>query len=130
MEIILFALALLLMAAVSLPPSALLRCHLPREGGYVAGRMYIRSRGISAEVYTREAEPIDGMSSLWNGGKVTTHADLSSVQLGDMADIYTVEGEHLVLECISITGVPSWLQKTDGDVLVVNGRLVYRLTRL
>lgn len=122
MEIILFALALLLMASVML--------YKPPPEQYVAGRMYIRSRGISAEVYTREAEPIDGMSSLWNGGKVTTHADLSSVQLGDMADIYTVEGEHLVLECISITGVPSWLQKTDGDVLVVNGRLVYRLTRL
>ncbi len=96
----------------------------------VAGRIYIRSRGISAEVYTHQEDPLDGMSSLWNGGKVTTNADLSSVQVGDMADIYTVEGERLVLECVSITGVPAWLQKTDGDVLVVNGRWVYRFVRL
>lgn len=97
---------------------------------YVAGRIYIRARGISAEVFTHEADPIDGMSTLWNGGKVTVKEDMSSVQVGDMAELYTVEGEHLVMECISITGVPSWLLETEGDVLVVNGRLVYRLTRL
>lgn len=96
---------------------------------YVAGRIYIKERGISAEVYTSKEEPLDGMSSLWNGGKVTTHADLSSVQVGDMADLYTVEGEHLVLECIGITGGPAWLLKADGDVLVVNGH-VYRFIRL
>lgn len=97
---------------------------------YVAGRLYIRQRGICAEVYTHRREPLDGMSSLWNGGKVITKEDLSTVQIGDMADIYTVEGEHLVLECVSITGVPAWLQKTAGDVLVVNGRWVYRFIRL
>lgn len=96
----------------------------------VAGRMYIRTRGISAEIYTHEAEPIDGMSSMWNGGKVTTNADLSTVQLGDMAEIYTVEGEHLVLECIDIRKGLWWLRKPRGDVLVVNGRWVYRFTRL
>ena len=97
---------------------------------HVAGRMYIRTRGISAEIYTREAEPIDGMSTLWNGGKVTVKADLSAVQLGDMAEIYTVEGEHLVLECIDIRKGLWWLRKPRGDVLVVNGRWVYRFTRL
>lgn len=97
---------------------------------HVAGRMYIRTRGISAEIYTREAEPIDGMSTLWHGGKVTTNADLSTVQLGDMAEIYTVEGEHLVLECIDIRKGLWWLRKPRGDVMVVNGRWVYRFTRL
>lgn len=98
--------------------------------GYVAGRMRIPARGITAEIYTHAAEPVDGVSSLWHDGKVTVKEDLSAVKVGDMADIYTVEGEHLVLECVSITGVPSWLQKTDGDVLVVNGRWVYRFIRL
>lgn len=97
---------------------------------HVAGRMYIRTRGISAEIYTREAEPIDGMSSLWNGGKVTTNADLSTVQLGDMAEIYTVEGEHLVLECIDIRKGLALLMEPKGDVLVVNDRYVYRFIRL
>lgn len=97
---------------------------------YVAGRIRIPVRGISAEVYIRQPEPIDGMSSLWNGGKVTTKADLSNVQVGDMADIYTVEGEHLVLECISIRKGLGWLVKPEGDVLVINGGLVFRFTRL
>ena len=98
---------------------------------YVVGRLYIRSRGISAQVYTREEEPIDGMSTLWNGGKVTTDADLSQVQVGDMAELYTVEGEHLVLECIDIRkGWGWWLEKPQGDVIVIDGWLVCRLTRL
>lgn len=122
MEIILIALALLLMAAVML--------YKPPPEQYVAGRMYIRARGISAEIYTRQEDPLDGMSSLWNGGKVTTHADLSTVQLGDMADIYTVEGERLVLECIGIRKGLALLMEPQGDVLVVNGRWVYRFTRL
>lgn len=96
---------------------------------YVAGRIHIRARGITAEIYTRAADPIDGMSALWNGGKVTTHADLSAVQVGDMAELYTVEGEHLVLECIEIRKNSRGME-TNGDVLVVNGRWVYRLTRL
>lgn len=103
--------------------------HPPHEQ-YVAGRIRIPVRGISAEVYIRQPEPMDGMSSLWNGGKVTTKADLSNVQVGDMADIYTVEGEHLVLECISIRKGLGWLVQPEGDVVVINGRWLYRFTRL
>lgn len=121
MGIMLIAMALLMAAVVLYKP--------PPEK-YVAGHLYIRARGISAEVYTSEAEPMDGMSSLWNGGKVTVKADLSAVQLGDMADIYTVEGEHLVLECIEIRKGLWWLRKPRGDVLVVNNKYVYRFTRL
>lgn len=97
---------------------------------YVAGRIYIRERAISAEIYTREQEPIDGMSTLWQGGTVTTDADLSNVQVGDFAHIYTTEGEHLVLECIDIRQGFALLMEPQGDVLVVNGRWVYRFTRL
>ena len=96
---------------------------------YVYGTIRIPARGIYAEVYTTEHGD-DCIPTLWNGGKVTVKADLSEVQLYDMAELIGLEGEHYVLECVSITGVPSWLQKTDGDVLVVNGRWVYRFTRL
>lgn len=97
---------------------------------YVAGRMYIRERGISASLYTKEEDVLDGMSVLWGGGKVTTDADLSGVQVGDMAHLYTMEGEHLVLECVTIRRGWGWLDKPQGDVLVVNNKYVYRFTRL
>lgn len=97
---------------------------------YVAGRLYIRQRGISAEIYTRQEDPMDGMSSLWNGGEVITRENLSTVQLGDMAEIYTVEGEHLVLECVDIRKGWAWRVKPQGDVIIINGRWMYRLTRL
>ncbi len=128
--ILLLPLVVLPLLSAQLPPSSLCSATSLGDGGCIAGRIRIPVRRISAEIYTRGAEPIDGMSSLWHGGKVTVKEDLSSVQLYDMAEIYTVEGEHLVLECVSITGVPAWLQKTDGDVLVVNGRWVYRFIRL
>lgn len=97
---------------------------------YVAGRMYIRERGIAASLYTKEEDVLDGMSVLWGGGKVTTDADLSGVQVGDMAHLYTVEGEHLVMECIGIRKGWEWFTKPQGDVLVINDRYVYRFTRL
>lgn len=122
-KIIIVAITIGVVLLVMLP-----QLHPPEQ--YVAGRLHIRARGISADVYIRQQEPMDGMSSLWNGGKVTTQADLSVVQVGDMADIYTVEGEHLVLECIGIKTGPSWLEKTDGDVIVINNRLFCRFTRL
>lgn len=96
---------------------------------YVWGRIRIPARGIYAEVYTTEHGD-DCIPTLWNGGKVTVKADLSSVQLYDTAELIGLDGEHYVLECVSITGVPSWLQQAHGDVLVVNGRWVYRFTRL
>ena len=102
----------------------------PSSERYVAGRIYIKERGISAEVYTHEDDPIDGMSALWNGGKVTCKADLSSVQVGDMAELYTVEDEHLVMECIGIRKGLGWFDKPQGDVIVINQKWVYRFTRL
>ena len=96
---------------------------------YVWGRIRIPAHGIYAEVYTAERGD-DCIPTLWNGGKVTVKADLSEVQLYDTAELIGLDGEHYVLECVSITGVPSWLQKVDGDVLVINGWLVYRFIRL
>lgn len=102
---------------------------LPTPQQYVWGRIRIPARGIYAEVYTTERGD-DCIPTLWNGGKVTVKDDLSSVQLYDTAELIGLEGEHYVLECVSITGMPAWLLKTSGDALVVNGRWVYRFTRL
>lgn len=122
-DIALIALAMLLIVAVMLYQAA------PEQ--YVWGRICIPARGIYAEVYTTEHGSDCGCTSpLWHGGKVTVKADLSDVQLYDMAELTGLDGEHYVLECVSVSGVPAWMQKTDGDVLVVNGWLVYRFIRL
>ena len=98
---------------------------------YVYGKLRIRERDIYADVYIRDHDQTcDCTSPLWHGGRVTVKDDLSAVQLYDMAELTSLTGEHYVLECVSITGVPAWLQKTDGDVLVVNGKWVYRFIRL
>ena len=97
---------------------------------YVAGRMYIRERGIAASLYTKEEDVLDGMSVLWGGGKVTTDADLSQVQVGDLAHLYTMEGEHLVLECVDIRKGWGLFAKPQWDVIIINQKWVYRFTRL
>ena len=114
---------------IILLPMIVLPLLSPREQ-YVAGRIRIPARGISAEVYTYQQEPLDGMSSLWNGGKVTTKQDLSSVQVGDMAHLYTMEGEHLVLECVDIRKGWGLFAKPQWDVIIINQKWVYRFTRL
>lgn len=119
----LFILIILLLPMIVLPM-------LSPRAQYVAGRMYIRERGIAASLYTKEEDVPDGMSVLWGGGKVTTDADLSNVQVGDMAHLYTVEGEHLVLECVRIRKGLGWFEKPQGDVIVINQKWVYRFTRL
>ena len=102
---------------------------LPRQ--YVYGKLRIPAHDIYVDVYIRDHdEDCDCTTPLWHGGKVTVKADLSAVQLYDMATLTSLSGEYMVLECVSITGIPAWLQKTDGDVLVVNDRLVYRFVRL
>lgn len=119
----------LLTLIILLLPMIVLPLLSPRHQ-YVAGRMYIRERGIAASLYTKEEDVLDGMSVLWGGGKVTTDADLSGVQVGDMAHLYTVEGEHLVLECVRIRKGWGLFAKPQGDVIIINQKWVYRFTRL
>ena len=102
---------------------------LPEQ--YVYGKLRIRTRGIYADVYIRDHDQdCDCTTPLWHGGRVTVKEDLSTVQLYDMAELTSLTGEHYVLELVSITGIPAWMQKVDGDVLVVNGLYVYRFIRL
>ena len=102
---------------------------LPRQ--YVYGKLRIRTRGIYADVYIRDHDQdCDCTTPMWHGGRVTVKEDLSTVQLYDMAELTSLTGEHYVLELVSVTGIPAWMQKVDGDVLVVNGLYVYRFIRL
>ncbi len=102
---------------------------LPQEQ-YVYGTISIRSRGIYAQVFTREEAPACGCcGALYGGGKVTVKEDLSEVQVGDFAEITSLEGERLVLECIDIRAGVGWLAQAKGDVLVINDRLIFRFTK-
>lgn len=102
---------------------------LPQEQ-YVYGHIRIRSRGIYAQVFTREEAPTCGCcGALYGGGKVTVKEDLSAVQVGDFAEITSLDGERLLLECIDIRAGVGWLAQAGGDVLVINDRLIFRFTK-
>ena len=103
----------------------------------VAGR--IRTGDIRAEIMTIPGTSCDCCPALWNGGIVRTNADMTPVQLYDMADVVTLDGGHYVMECVEIIPcirVGRWLigwrcvVKAQGDIIVYNAGKAYRLTRL
>lgn len=103
----------------------------PSYEGYVYGRIRVPAADIYAEVFTVSNGPNCGcVSSLWNGGKAIAKADLTGLMIGDMVDLRSLEGEHLVLECIGISRLPMQLLRANGDVLIDDGNLVYRFIRL
>lgn len=109
---------------------AVLNFIAPLQEQYVYGHIRIRSRGIYAQVFTREEAPACGCcGALYGGGKVTVKEDLSAVQVGDFAEITSLEGERLVLECIDIRAGVGGLAQARGDVLVINDRLIFRFTK-
>ena len=115
-----FAIILILLAIMLGPPEG---C----TDQYIYGHIRIPARNILAEVYTTAHSPDCGCASaLWNGGKITVNADLSYVEIGDMADLKTLDGLHLVLECIDIRKGLEWLVKPNGDILVINDRWICR----
>ena len=97
---------------------------------------YIKVAGIRAEIMMDDAQSCGCCPELWNGGIVTTTADLSSVRKYDMADIITLVGGFYVMECCSISRAFKWFIKADGDVVIcVKTGIpflmrVYRFTRL
>ncbi len=107
---------------------------------HIAGEILIPAADIRAEVMTASHGSDCGCCGmLWQGGIVTTTADLSTVQLYDMACLITVDGDSMALECVEIIPclrVGRWLIGCrgmilpEGDVLVVSGSRVYRLIRL
>ena len=112
----------------------------------VYGRIRIPSAGVRAEVfYTPCGDGCGCCGALWNGGVVSVEADMSTVHIYDMADLRSLDGEHLVLECVAIVDcirVGRWLiswrgiMRPDGDVLLCTDATcwpfvrVLRLTRL
>ena len=110
------------------------------EGGFVAGRIRIPAADIHAEVMTASHGSDCGCcGTLWQGGIASTTADLSAVQVDDMAELVTVDGDRLVLECVAVepcVRVGRWLIgwrgviRAQGDVLVYSGGSVYRFVRL
>jgi len=107
---------------------------------HLAGEILIPAADIRAEVMTASHGSDCGCCGmLWQGGIVTTTADLSAVQLYDMACLITVDGDSMALECVEIAPclrVGRWLVgwwgviQPEGDVLVVSGSRVYRFARL
>lgn len=107
---------------------------------HLAGHILIPAADIRAEVMTASHGSDCGCCGmLWQGGIVTTTADLSAVQLYDTACLITVDGDSMALECVEITPclrVGRWLIGwrgvilPEGDVLVVSGGRVYRWARL
>lgn len=97
---------------------------------------YMRVGSIRAEIMAEDAQDCDCCPALWNGGIVTTTADLSGVKKYDMADIITLDGGHYVMECIAISHAVKGFIKADGDVVIcVKTGIpflmrVYRFTRL
>lgn len=107
--------------------------------GVVVGRISIPSQGIQAEIMTADMPTCDGCPILWQGGVATTDADLSALELWDMADVITIDGGHYVLEYVGIVPcirVGRWLIgwrgiiRADGDMLLVNENRAYRFVRL
>lgn len=110
------------------------------EPSHPIGMLCISGAGIRAEIsITGHALDCGCCPSLWNGGIVTTTANLASVQIGYWADIVTIDGGHYVCECVEIipcVRVRCWLigwwgvVKADGDIVVFAGGKAYRLVRL
>ena len=92
------------------------------------GRIRIHAAGISTEVYTTmHGQDCGCCGALWNGGQAIIHTDASAVRIGDVADMKSHDGEHLVLECAEVATcirVGRYLigrrgiLRTEGDVLL------------
>lgn len=119
-------------------PICVLPILLPAQ--HVAGHIIIPAADIRAEVMTASHGSDCGCCGmLWQGGIVTTTADLYTVQLYDTACLITVDDDSMALECVEIIPclrVGRWLIgwrgviRPEGDVLVVSGSRVYRFARL
>lgn len=107
---------------------------------YVAGRIRIPAADIHAEVMTASHGPDCGCCGvLWQGGVAYTTADLSGVKVYDTAELVTVDGDRMVLECVEVVSclrvgstLIGWrgILRAEGDVLLVSGGKAYRFVRL
>ena len=101
----------------------------------VVGKLKITARDIRTVIMTAHEEGCGCCPSLWNGGIAHALADISPVQLYDTADLTTLDGGHLVLECVEIIPalhIGRWLVgwkgiiNAGGDVVVFSSGKAYR----
>lgn len=99
------------------------------------GRIHIPARGVSREVYHQPDESCRCCDPLFGGGEVYVDGDFSAVEVGDVAHLISLEGDHKVLECFEIVDfirVGRWFFNrsgaihANGDVLVFSDGVVYR----
>lgn len=105
----------------------------------ITANIHIPPANLTAEVYSSPTSQCDCCPELWNGGLATVKADMSAVKVDDMAYLYLLGGERLVMECVAITPcvkLGGWLiswpsvLRVDGDVLIYSNGLVYRFVHL
>lgn len=112
-----------LLAAVVLTACAAMALE-PHDNGW---RIAIPTREIDVQaIVIGHGALCDCHHTLWHGGSVKVEASCKAVQVGDIAYLYSTEGDTLVLECVQITSIPDECIDHDGDVLVVDGDLLYR----
>ena len=111
---------------------------LPRDAE-VSGKLKIAAHDIRTPIMTAHGTGCGCCPSLWNGGIAHALDDLSAVQVGDTADLTTLDGGHLVLECVEIIPalyIDRWLVSwqgvihANGDVIIFSAGKAYRFTRL
>lgn len=127
--------AFVLLLILTVLPLVVLPLLADQPESWVYGRMKIPARRISAEVYHQAHENCDCCDPLFGGGEVRVEADLSSVEVGDIAYITSLEGDYKVLECVEITEyirIGRWLInwhgiiRSYGDILVTQDGTVYK----
>ncbi len=106
---------------------------------YVVGKLKIPARDLRTVIMTAQVETCGCCPVLWNGGIAHAKADLSPVQVGDMAELTTLDGWFMVLECMEITPalhIGRWLVswhgvvKANGDIIVFSAGKAYRFGML
>lgn len=95
---------------------------------YLYGHIRIPAAGLKADVYyTYHGYDCGCCGALWNGGQMIVKADVSAVNIDDVADLTSLSGERMVLECVEIVDCLSVGEllltyngrvKVNGDVLM------------
>lgn len=105
----------------------------------VTGTLKISAHGLRTVFMTTPGESCDCCPHLWNGGIAYAFESLSPVQVGDMADVTTLDGGHYVLECAEIVPclrvggyLVGWrgVVKVNGDIIMFSEGRAYRFIRI
>lgn len=114
--------------------------HVYHGGQYTCGRLRIPDAALDVELTTSINGSDRGCCGvLYQGGVTYTDDDMSGMQIYTMAYLATIDYSVTVLEyvgsepCLRFGNLligSHGIIKTNGDLLVVNGCIVYRFIRL